>query len=468
YGVKWMRITVVRGKQAISSLADDAFGREWNQLHAACPWATVFQSRNFVTTWERIYEGQYEPVLVVGRADNGQLVGLIPLARSTRCGKLVPAGAHHAEYQGWICLPDFAGDFPSRAFASLRLVFPGATLRFRYMPAGIPVEWPSDDAMARRSLLHSGRRPLIYLGDGQAIRQSLAKSGNKSRIRQLKRNGTVEFRRVTDPAEFVGLIDEIAVFHDCRQLRHSGVAPFQEDGLKRVFHLELMRNPGLLHVTTLCVDGRLVSAHLNVVRGGEVQLYLIAHNPLFARFSPGKLHLLFLAEMLHGEGYTQIDLTPGGDAYKERFANAADRVASLAVFPSFARRLVGAAAAAAVVQAKDRLRRLDVTPAELKAWLDRRFRTTGSAPAAGGSCEVRKDCLEHLLTYHAGDDLRSRRRFLSDALDRFERGEHVFSSQIEGRVTVFGWTPEEAPAPPNVLASHLPPALPRPPSRNVA
>ena len=79
-----------------------------------------------------------------------------------------------------------------------------------------------------------------------------------------------------------------------------------------------------------------------MIRKSEVQLCLIAHNPAWERFSPGKLHIRFLAKLLAEEGYERIDLTPGGEEYKERFANDADTVYTLAVFPSLIERTFGA------------------------------------------------------------------------------------------------------------------------------
>ncbi len=209
------------------------------------------------------------------------------------------------------------------------------------------------------AVLKASRRPLLTLG---ADDDSLRKAGNKSRLRQLRKQGDVVFRRVTDPSEFGPLLEQVVRFHDKRQLMSHGSTPFANDPQKQAFHLALMNTKGLLHVTVLEVGGVVVSAHLNLIRKAEVQLCLIAHNPAWERFSPGKLHIRFLGKMLFDEGYERIDLTPGGEEYKERFANDADTVHTLTVFPSLLQRTVGAGMTAVEDCARSLLTRWNIKP----------------------------------------------------------------------------------------------------------
>ena len=340
--------------------------------------------------WYQIYQKLYEPLLVVGRDDAGELCGIIPIAICRATRKLVSVGTHQAEYQGWICLPSAAQTFPTQAFKAVRLQFPTVQIPFRYLPAGTPLEWATEGESGRRCLQKSFRRPLMQLGDGQEVRQSLQKSGNKSRLRQLKKLGAVEFKHVTDPAEFESVLDQAALCHDCRQLAIHGTAPFLEDDLKRDFHLAMMNAPGLLHVTVLKVGDEIASFHLNVTRGAELQLYLIAHNPRFSKYSPGKLHVLFLARMLQEQGFERIDLTPGGDEYKERFANDADEVQRLTVYPSATRRVKGTIASRFEDAARQMLERANLTPADIR-------------------CAIGDCCPQRLWALAAGQSSRGRR-----------------------------------------------------------
>lgn len=466
-----MNIELARGSEADSHLADCQFRGAWEALRENCPWGTAFQSHAFVAAWYQIYRQQYEPLLVLGRDDAGELCGLIPLAICRASGKLVPAGAHQAEYQGWICLPSAAQVFPPQAFVAICEPLGSAEAPFRYLPAGTPFEWVTEEAMARTCLLKSFRRPLMQLGDGQEVRQSLQKSGNKNRLRQLKKLGTVEFKHVTDPAEFEAVLDQAALCHDCRQLAIHGTAPFLEDELKRAFHLAMMNAPGLLHVTVLKVGDEIASFHLNVTRGRELQLYLIAHDPRFSKYSPGKLHVLFLARMLQEQGFARIDLTPGGDEYKERFANDADEVQRLSVYPSAAGRVKGIISSKLEDAARRVLERAHLTPADIRCAIEdcepRRLFAIAAAQAARGRRWLRstremrvyardisalapmndrivsRDNLHHLLAHQPAIGEPSRRASLSMALRRFEDGQHVYTQLGSGRVLIFGWLLEE-------------------------
>ena len=166
------------------------------------------------------------------------------------------------------------------------------------------------------------------------------------------------------------MFDRIIEFYDARRMDVNGSAPFRNDPLKLEFHLAMMRCPNLLHVTVMTVGNQIASAHLGVCGRGEVQLGLIAHNPEFEKHSPGKFHILFLARMLMQEGYRQLDLTAGGDPYKERFANAHDDVHTLRVFPSGFGRTTAAIAAGLEKPARKTLDLLHVSPARARRFVN--------------------------------------------------------------------------------------------------
>jgi len=468
-----MDVKVVRGAHAHCLLADGAFAAEWAALAGECPWATAFQSPAFAREWYSIYRQPFEPVLVVSRDAAGRLNGLLTLALCRADGKLVAAGSHQAEYQGWLCLPELGSAFPREAFDLLRSEFPSTSLRLRYLPAKVPLGFLSEPLQSKMTLVKACRRPLMSLGDGSDVEASLRKSGNKNRLRQLKRIGSVEFKRITEPGEFANLLEEVVRYHDCRQLASHGSTPFLTDCRKKAFHLAMMTTPGLLHITVLKVGDQIASVHLNIIRSKEVQLFLIAHSPMLARFSPGKLHILFLAQMLRQEGYEQLDLTPGGDAYKERFANAADEVHTLTVLPSPARRMQGVVAAQIEHATRNALEAASIDPAGLRslAWKFRDLGVPGlasrllsfgfewarslsetriyaypavKARALTAADGIRRDCLADLLAYRPAGSGLSRQEFLADAMARFENGQHVYTYVEGGRLLVFGWLAEEA------------------------
>lgn len=470
-----MRVETIRGTEADELLAEDEFRLKWSALSEQCPWATAFQTPEFARAWYGTYRGRWEPLLLLCRDADGRLKGLLALAVSTSDGKVVVAGTHQAEYHAWICRPDLGDCFAREVFQTLREQFPSATLTFRYLPPGAPVGWLADPGAKRMCLLKAQSRPLLLFSDGTKIAKSLKKGGNKSRLRRLAKNGPVQLKRVTTPSELEAVFDTVIRCYDARRLAVNGSAPFQNDPLKKPFHLAMMQARGLLHVTVLMAGDQVASTHVNVCGKKQVHLGLIAHNPLLARQSPGKLHILMLADLLLREGYEQLDMTPGGESYKDRFANDSDRAYTLTLFPTpgarrkavayrgvdgVARKILNACgiAPAKAKSAVDKLRRLDpaaVPPAlvsfarrrlwsrrETRVYVHPRADAPADAPADDVPSGFRRDAIEDLLAYRPLRGAASRREFLSASLARIEAGQHVYTYSDGVHLLHFAWLVE--------------------------
>ena len=463
-----MPIEIVDAGEATTLLGATSFAGEWRSLWDRCPWATPFQGPDFAATWYAIYREQFTPLLVASRGGDGRLDGLLPLARTRDGGRLFAAGAHQAEYQGWVCGPDSADAFAPEALAVLRGTFPGRGLTLRYLPPGTPVGWLRSSPLRRVCDLSIHPRPIMRLGADRRIEERLRKSGNRNRLNHLKRTGPLDFARVTDVAELQAVLDEMIPWHDLRQAAAYGVVPFGGDPLKRPFHVALMARPGLLHVTVHRAGSRLVSAQIHVRGRAEVHSGILAHHPEFARDSPGKLHTLLLAQMLAREGCERLDLTAGGDVYKEVWAGERDEVATFRMAPSAPARWASWAHGRVVTKAKRTLRSVGVsekgvrsfgnlarrlhprrTPALVldvaRAWLGRCRETRIYAahppgiPAQGDAALVRCDAPGDLLRHIASDRWPRRREFLSAAWSRAERGHRVYTCAEAGRLLLVAW-----------------------------
>ncbi|MHA6796867.1 GNAT family N-acetyltransferase [Pseudonocardia bannensis] len=497
-----MRIDIVRGAAADVLLDQETFLRQWSDLCRNCPWATPFQGPDFATIWYRAYRRNFEPLLVLSHGPDGRLQGLLPLAvavvgadRSGKDDLLVVAGAWQAEYQAWICPPQIGDGFAAAAVDTLHRAMPSAELRFRYLPPGTPTTWLDRTAPGLAHRLRRHRRPLMRFGDGSEIAASLRKGSNKTRLRRLEKSGGVEFRQLTSAVELDPLFDEVIAYHDARHLAVHGTAAFQEDPCKRPFHLAMADVTGLLHVTVMTVGGRVAAAHLGASGGTEVQLGVIAHDPWLSKHSPGKFHIYFLARMLREQGYEQLDLTAGGDPYKERFANAWDEVETLDLVPtSVARRrdVIRLARGGIRWAARRALAPLPVTPADVRSWAhEMRHRgprgiaaalTRGTLLGAGPSRETRvyrydldgtghslpgtagtelvgRNRLPDLLTYRPARSDPSRQRFLTTALRRIQEGQHVYTCTEDGRLLHVAWLV----APRTRTDGAAAPDVPRPP-----
>src|SRR5262249_8555461 len=115
-----MKIEVLTGFDVDRVIDNREFREKWRRLFNACPWASVFQGEDFVTTWYAIYRSQYTPVIAIGSTTDGELAGLFTLAITNDSGQLVAAGDKHAEYQAWLSQPCNGNEFIDSAIEKLR------------------------------------------------------------------------------------------------------------------------------------------------------------------------------------------------------------------------------------------------------------------------------------------------------------------------------------------------------------
>ncbi len=467
-------IVFLRDQAARQMLADSKFLGEWQQLSAACPWATPFQSVAFARCWYAAYAKTFEPLLAIARGADGQLVGMFPLAIARDGSRtLIAAGDDQAEYQGWINHPSLADEFIANAIRAIRSSFPRHSLKLHFLTPGISTKWLEADASLRgRFALTARPRPIMRFGDGSAVKTSIAKKNNKSRWRALKKLGDVEFKKLTSPAEVEAIFGSLALAHDARRIAVNNVAPFEDDAARRPFYLAMTGEPGLIHATALMAGSQVASAQLNYVYGDHVQLGLISYNPLLAEYSPGKMHILMLAKMLHEEGFSFLDITPGDDGYKQRFANDADEVQSLTIYPTTHTRARRQFAESAHRCVKNALMQRDILPARAEAAVRNFVRqgilgmpiTAGralarcahsttqlefyslpvaAAGALSSSIAVERDSLEALYLFRECSRAMSRQKFLRAAFDRSEEVFHVYTHVDAGQLRFAGWIAEK-------------------------
>lgn len=465
-----MRIHLLEGTAAEEVLRDGAFAPQWNDLHARCPWATSFQSEEFARVWYRVYAPAYAPLFVVGRDDAGVLSGLLALARSRTDGSLCAAGSYHAEYQCWLAAPGDTETFGSSALALVQQRHPRSALALKYLPPDTPLDWVGSPESRLRGLSHTAHsRPLLTVGDGRDATAWLARKKHRDRLRRLARGEELVFQELHDADALEAIIDSFLDLYDFRQGAVNGAPPSRRDPHHRAFYLELMRVPGLLHVTVQRRGDALISAHINVRNGAEIALGLLAQSPWDAEHSPGVFHIQRLARMAAAQGYRALDLTPGADAYKDRFATDRDTVAVLTLRPA-RRSAIDVSASSVRRAARLALERGGVNPERVRS-LGAHARSAaaamrsasgartivraavgalGNSPLDAYVIDVRQlkdggsglqiDSLASLLAYRPGGlDWHPRSRFLSTALTRFGSGQHVATCMQGAALRFSAW-----------------------------
>jgi CelD/BcsL family acetyltransferase involved in cellulose biosynthesis len=459
------QVDLVYGPTAEALLRDPQFLARWRALYAECPHATAYQAPGFVCAWYGVYRDQWKPVLVKSGDANGKLSGLWLLAHDPAANAIAHAGTHQAEYHAWLAAPGHDQGFLVAAWAELKGRFAFTTLRFKYLPdPGLVATLRSALGTANPFEAKSHDRPLLTLNK-EEIRESFAKKSNKSRFNRIMKLGKVEFRRLTDPAELESAFGDLITFYDFRQGAVNNSTPFRSDPRKRQFHTELFAaEKDEVYVTGTFLDGKPIAAFWGTATAKMVHLGMIIYSPFLAKHSVGKLHIMQLSEKLLESDKAVLDLTPGGDAWKERFSNSHDKVAEAILYNSRLAYVKVAAQSGLLKLIKGGAARLGLSndalksvatrlrvakPAnayrELRAWVGceremtvyRIDRALAKNPARDG--RFQRDSLGDLLLFAPAGPHASGQGILSSSLSRLENGESVVTLTKGGRLALYGW-----------------------------
>lgn len=309
---------LLMGPPVLKLLEDTRFLDEWGRLYTACPWATVFQSPAFVTTWYRVYGPGHLPILI--KTENaGRLTGLLTLVKDKK-GLITGAGANQAEYQVWLSADETDETFIKNALAKLYRFFPRNRILLKYIPAGVPLQFTQKETpWSKRCFVKSSPQPVMIINDDHFTGE-LKKKNRREKINRLKRLGELKFERISDYNEFNGIFDELALQSDFRKGAMYNKVAFKTDPLRKTFLLSLFEQ-NQIHASVLKLDNKIIAANVSI--GTAKQLHLNGINSFaasLARHSPGIIHFLMLGKLLAEEGVELFDLTPGADGYKEVLA----------------------------------------------------------------------------------------------------------------------------------------------------
>jgi CelD/BcsL family acetyltransferase involved in cellulose biosynthesis len=297
---------------------DRGFLKAWQELWMHCPWATVFQSPDFVRTWFECFR-DYQPTIITDW-DGKSLTGIWVLTKVNR--RFAAPGFDLAEYQVWLSTPQDQEGFVEAALKAFANAFPKHHMNLKYMPNPTPLGvFERSQFLKSRTVLRPYQQPLM-VADKASLQEELKKKNRKEKINRLNRLGKLEFAKVSDLETFRSQIDEMALQSDFRKGALYNKTFFHAQPERKEFLLRLFAL-GHVHVTTLSVGDTLIASNAGIMSPQMVHLQGInSHSPFFSKHSPGILHFLMLGIALADEGIPVFDLTPGGaDGYKAVLAN---------------------------------------------------------------------------------------------------------------------------------------------------
>jgi CelD/BcsL family acetyltransferase involved in cellulose biosynthesis len=208
-------------------------------------------------------------------------------------------------------------------------------------PALLAAAWPGEPAWSRvdwtvpAPTLHlRGKTYDAWLeSKSSSFRKQMRRMG-----RQLEERGATSRLRVADSD-----LRAFAALHHARWQARGGSLAL--DGRVEAMLADVARTlpPSRFRLWSTEVAGRTISSHLFLAAGGEVSYWLGGFDEAWAAQQPALQTVLTAIEHALEQGDDRLDLGPGGQEYKYRFADGEDILRTVTVVPPSARyRLVRA------------------------------------------------------------------------------------------------------------------------------
>lgn len=311
---------LTKNKEAVALLATPNFQNEWKKLATQSVGFTQLQEADFLTTWYSNYSAIFAPMFIFSRNEKDEMVGLIALAWHKEKKYLVHAG--NAEYHGWLATEEATIPFLKDMLRIVKDELKIEKWSWNWMPSGLNAASLQTAASDEMSLLVEAEgSPIWELDNEEKLKKLLKSRSLRSKFNRYKKRGEYRYEIITEPNRIREIL-EIAQFQcDLRREAMNNSRPFAEDPFKVDFCSELMNFSNKLHVSAMWLDDQLLAFHMGVEDGERVCFGMISYDPSESKQSPGTLLIIELAKHLKESGYKILDMTPGTNSYKDRFAN---------------------------------------------------------------------------------------------------------------------------------------------------
>lgn len=316
-----MHIKILSKDDTLKIISDKKFILRWKYLAENTSHCTIIQEYGFVVSWYRSYLDKYKPMMVLGYDEQENIIGILPLAVSYDTGYLSHAGEDQAEYHGWICLKKYEEEFLVHALISIKKEYKPGNWKWGWLPSAVDINWFNSDLLKKNNIYINktiAESPLYNLEDSNKIKK---KKSIRNKINQLEREGELKIERIRDRNYTKKLLETIIAQYSFRQLALFNHNPLRNERIIKVCLEQMDLMPENIHFTVLWHGDKLLACNFGLCTANNVILGLISYDPVKGKFSPGYIFLIKLLEYIKDEGYKILDLTPGGDSYKEHFCN---------------------------------------------------------------------------------------------------------------------------------------------------
>jgi CelD/BcsL family acetyltransferase involved in cellulose biosynthesis len=315
----------------------------WDELAVAL--GRSFCAPAWASAWWRHARPRDAELRVVTVHEGDELVGIAPfyVARGPAGSDLyrllaAPASARVEP----LARPGFERPLAEAVGRELAAADQGAgILRLEGIPAASP--WPHlllEEWPGRRPALvdeHQAPAPTLTIG-GRSFDEYLGERGRHFRKRMLAGRRKIEqadgrIVATADRADIERGLSAFVELHHAR-FRERGGSGVLTPGVERML-AEVARElpPDRFQLWLVDVPGSPIAAEILLSAGGEVSSWLGGFDDAWAQHQPSIQALFAAIEQAHRDGETRVDLGPGAQAYKYRFANGEEMLHWVALVP---------------------------------------------------------------------------------------------------------------------------------------
>lgn len=329
-----LRTAAVEGPQFALAVTSDlrAVETEWRAFEKTAD-RTAFQAFDWVDKWQTHIGAPAGvlPAIVTGRAPDGTLKFLLPLAvaKSRLARRLTWLASDLCDYNAPLLAPDFAGaaDWSALWRQILSVIRADRSLRFdlvdlEKMPAKVGGQ--PNPMLALGAARHPDDAHVATLGTDwdsfyRERRSSSTRKVQRKHLNRLADNG--ELRFVDDrAAQTVAHTLDTLMEQKRRALARMGVADmFAKPGM-RAFYTAVANDPAMadwVHVSRLDAGPEVAATSVALLHKGRYCLILSSYNdgPM-STHGPGRAHLHELLRYAIEHGFKEFDFTIGNEPYK--------------------------------------------------------------------------------------------------------------------------------------------------------
>ncbi|HIO91394.1 MAG TPA: GNAT family N-acetyltransferase [Leucothrix mucor] len=453
-----MDIQILNKDQSFDKLADAEFIAQWKALSKQSSDFSLIQECGFVTSWYASYRNKYDPILLLAYDQKEELVGILPLALHQQEKSISHAGDDQAEYAGWVCKQGHQEEFLILSLIQLKQKFGLKKWQWGWLPPHTNIDCLQSEKLKDHGIyinLSAYESPIYNLKDSARIKKLRKSKSIRSNINRLKRSGDLRVERITDVKVAKEIFIDLKKKANFRNLAAYNNIPFEDDKNKEHWHLDHLASGEGAHFTVLWQGDELLACNFGFCSDDTVMMGLVTYNPVQGEYSPGSIFLIMLIEFLTEEGFHYLDLTPGGDPYKERFCNAHQTLYKAVFCFSQVCKFKDDLLTSVKNKIKQKYSYRDLV--QIKSTVEKKVKgllaydsdqlfnknnelfkyTTGVDNTEALNIRVQK--YDDLLLYKNTKGYKQHKDIVFSALRSFERGDTLYSLLNEGELVAFVW-----------------------------